>query len=144
MQLAMVPAHQRVLAAAGTALLRPTPHATALRVVCSCRAAAVGQQPSGVSGVSPLPAGVAGAPPGADSPYIFKASAAPLVQEKPGLKIKEAHMLDGMALRLQARPPPAPHTRHSTHMRSQFSCILRISVGMVAAAPEPPAAAAGA
>ena len=41
----------------------------------------------------------------AESPYLFRASALPLVEAAEGLRIKEAHMLDGMALRYQV---PAP------------------------------------
>ena len=37
----------------------------------------------------------------AESPYLFRASALPLVEAAEGLRIKEAHMLDGMALRYQ-------------------------------------------
>ena len=41
----------------------------------------------------------------AESPYLFRASALPLVEAAEGLRIKEAHMLDGMALRYQVRRP---------------------------------------
>lgn len=40
-----------------------------------------------------------------DSPYVFRAGAAPLKQESPTLKVKEAHMLDGMIVRYQERSP---------------------------------------
>jgi hypothetical protein len=40
-----------------------------------------------------------------ESPYVFRAGAAPLKEESPTLKIKEAHMLDGMTLRYQERSP---------------------------------------
>ncbi len=59
-----------------------------------------------------------------DSPYVFRASAAPLVQDSPTLKIKEAHMLDGMALRYQERAPggavdgPWCETGHSAFILS--------------------------
>jgi hypothetical protein len=39
------------------------------------------------------------------SPYVFRAGAAPLVKEGPALKVKEAHMLEGMILRYQERGP---------------------------------------
>lgn len=39
------------------------------------------------------------------SPYVFRASAVALRQETPSLALKEAHMLDGMALRYQERQP---------------------------------------
>ena len=44
----------------------------------------------------------------AESPYLFRASALPLVEAAEGLRIKEAHMLDGMALRYQVRCRLAP------------------------------------
>ena len=46
--------------------------------------------------------------PDRDSPYVFRASAAPLNDAGPHLKVKEAHMLEGMALRYQERSPGGP------------------------------------
>jgi len=40
-----------------------------------------------------------------ESPYLFRASTAPLVDENPVLKVKEAHMPDGMIVRIQERSP---------------------------------------
>ncbi|MEX2617947.1 MAG: cupin domain-containing protein [Alphaproteobacteria bacterium] len=40
-----------------------------------------------------------------DSPYVFRASAAPLVAASPTLKVKEAQMPDGMIVRYQERSP---------------------------------------
>lgn len=40
-----------------------------------------------------------------DSPYVFRASAAPLQEVDPTLKVKEAQMLEGMVLRYQERSP---------------------------------------
>ncbi|MBM3489325.1 MAG: cupin domain-containing protein [Alphaproteobacteria bacterium] len=40
-----------------------------------------------------------------DSPYVFRASEAPLVQMGLALKVKEARMLDGMTVRYQERAP---------------------------------------
>lgn len=39
------------------------------------------------------------------SPYVFRASQAPLAEAGPNLKVKEARMLEGMALRYQERSP---------------------------------------
>jgi quercetin dioxygenase-like cupin family protein len=57
----------------------------------------------------------------ADSPYVFRASEAALTQASPTLKVKEAHMLDGMALRYQERSPggsagPWCETGHSAYI----------------------------
>ena len=41
------------------------------------------------------------------SRYVFRASAAPLVGVAPGLRWKEAHMLEGMIVRYQERGPHA-------------------------------------
>ena len=65
-----------------------------------------------------------GSPP--ESPYVFRASAAPLVSEGPTLKVKEAHMADGMILRYQERAPddnppadaPWCETGHSAYILS--------------------------
>ena len=40
-----------------------------------------------------------------DSPYVFRASEAPLVAAGPTLKVKEARMGDGMIVRYQERRP---------------------------------------
>lgn len=40
-----------------------------------------------------------------ESRYVFRASAAALTEASPTLKIKEAHMLEGMVLRYQERSP---------------------------------------
>ena len=40
-----------------------------------------------------------------DSPYVFRASEAALVAESDTLKLKEAHMADGMIVRYQERSP---------------------------------------
>ena len=68
--------------------------------MCSCAVAAAG---AAGDDAEPLKASAV------TSPYLFKASAAPLVHEAPGLQIKEAHMLGGMALRLQVRSAGAIH-----------------------------------
>ena len=40
-----------------------------------------------------------------ESPYVFRASEAELVSESDTLKVKEAHMADGMIVRYQERGP---------------------------------------
>ena len=40
-----------------------------------------------------------------ESPYVFRASEAELVAESETLKVKEAHMADGMIVRYQERSP---------------------------------------
>lgn len=40
-----------------------------------------------------------------ESPYVFRASAAELMPVSPTLRVKEAHMLGGIALRYQERSP---------------------------------------
>ena len=45
-----------------------------------------------------------------ESPYLFRASEAPLVQAGHGLRVKEARMLGGMAVRYQIRTPGPPNT----------------------------------
>jgi uncharacterized cupin superfamily protein len=56
------------------------------------------------------------------SPYVFHASKAALAQVSLTLKVKEAHMLDGMALRYQERSPggaadgPWCETGHSAYI----------------------------
>ena len=60
----------------------------------------------------------------ADSPYVFRASQAPLVSAGPTLKVKEAHMPDGMIVRYQERAPGADpgaawcETGHSAYILS--------------------------
>jgi uncharacterized cupin superfamily protein len=62
--------------------------------------------------------------PSKESPYVFRASEAALTQDSPTLKVKEAHMLDGMALRYQERSPGGPtdgpwcETGHSAYILS--------------------------
>ncbi|MDC0986904.1 cupin domain-containing protein [Alphaproteobacteria bacterium] len=41
------------------------------------------------------------------SPYVFRASSAPLKEESSSLKVKESHMLEGMTVRYQERSPSA-------------------------------------
>ena len=60
-----------------------------------------------------------------DSPYVFHAGAAPLKTESDTLKVKEAHMLDGMTVRYQERSPspvnpdaPWCETGHSAYILS--------------------------
>lgn len=59
-----------------------------------------------------------------ESPYVFRASTASLTQVSPTLKVKEAHMLGGMALRYQERSPggatygPWCETGHSAYILS--------------------------
>lgn len=59
-----------------------------------------------------------------ESRYVFRASEAPLIDAGPALKVKEAHMLDGMALRYQERSPGGPpdetwcETGHSAYILS--------------------------
>lgn len=58
-----------------------------------------------------------------DSPYVFRASAAPLERVSDSLLVKEAHMLDGMALRYQERSPGGKddawcETGHSAYILS--------------------------
>jgi gentisate 1,2-dioxygenase len=58
------------------------------------------------------------------SPYVFHASKAALAQVSSTLKVKEAHMLDGMALRYQERSAggaadgPWCETGHSAYILS--------------------------
>ena len=58
------------------------------------------------------------------SPYVFHASRAPLKDAGPGLKIKEALMLGGLAVRYQERNPgprnegPWCETGHSAYIIS--------------------------
>lgn len=40
-----------------------------------------------------------------NSPYVFRASEAPFTQASPTLRVKEAHMLGGLAVRYQERGP---------------------------------------
>jgi len=44
------------------------------------------------------------------SPYVFRASSAPLKEESSTLKVKEAHMLEGMTVRYQERMPGPSNT----------------------------------
>lgn len=59
-----------------------------------------------------------------DSPYVFRASKAALVEESATLKVKEAHMADGMIVRYQERSPggdadgPWCETGHSAYILS--------------------------
>ncbi len=59
-----------------------------------------------------------------DSPYVFRASQAPLVSAGPNLKVKEAHMPGGMIVRYQERAPGADpgaawcETGHSAYILS--------------------------
>ncbi|NKB60037.1 MAG: cupin domain-containing protein [Alphaproteobacteria bacterium] len=59
-----------------------------------------------------------------DSPYIFRASEAELVEESATLKMKEAQMADGMTVRYQERSPggapdgPWCETGHSAYIVS--------------------------
>jgi quercetin dioxygenase-like cupin family protein len=63
-----------------------------------------------------------------DSPYVFRASTAPMTAASPTLNVKEAHMLDGMVLRFQERHPggtPSDHwceTGHSAYILSGRLC----------------------
>ena len=45
-----------------------------------------------------------------ESPYVFRASQAPLAETSPTLKVKEARMLGGMTVRYQERLPGPPNT----------------------------------
>ncbi|MDP6120500.1 MAG: cupin domain-containing protein [Rhodospirillales bacterium] len=45
-----------------------------------------------------------------ESPYVFRASQAPLVESSATLKVKEACMLGGMMVRYQERSPGSPNT----------------------------------
>ena len=59
-----------------------------------------------------------------ESPYVFRASKADLVEESDTLKVKEAHMPDGMIVRYQERSPggdpdgPWCETGHSAYIVS--------------------------
>ncbi len=59
-----------------------------------------------------------------ESPYVFRASEAELVAHSPTLKVKEAHMVDGMIVRYQERSPggdeagPWCETGHSAYILS--------------------------
>ena len=59
-----------------------------------------------------------------DSRYVFRASQAPLVPMGLALKVKEAHMLEGMTVRYQERAPGPPNlgpwceTGHTAYIMS--------------------------
>lgn len=59
-----------------------------------------------------------------ESPYVFRASKAALVEEGDTLKVKEAHMAGGMIVRYQERSPggdpdgPWCETGHSAYILS--------------------------
>ncbi|MFT6581904.1 MAG: cupin domain-containing protein [Alphaproteobacteria bacterium] len=58
-----------------------------------------------------------------ESPYVFRAGAAPLKEESPTLKVKEAHMLDGMTLRYQERSP-APKNPDASWCETGHSAFI--------------------
>ena len=51
-----------------------------------------------------------------ESPYVFRASEAELVAESDTLKVKEAHMADGMIVRYQERGPGGVEAVSYTHL----------------------------